>query len=76
MTLEAGLMKVVPIIVGIATLGAGYAEVRSTLSDVEATVEVHETEIKNSSEVIVRVDERTLAIQKQLDRIERALEKK
>ena len=55
----------------IATVVAGYVNLSRDIHDVQAVTEKHETYIEKDKEISIRVDERTLAIKEQLDRIEK-----
>jgi len=59
--------------VAVATVVAGYVNLSRDIDAVEQTTAEHEVYIEKDKEVSVRVDERTIAIKEQLDRIEKEI---
>ena len=59
--------------VAVATVVASYVNLSRDIDAVEKTTEEHEVYIEKDKEVSVRVDERTIAIKEQLDRIEKEI---
>ena len=59
--------------VAVATLVAGYTNLSRDIQEVQAVAEKHDVYIEKDKEISVRIDERTIAIKEQLDRIEQEI---
>jgi Na+-driven multidrug efflux pump len=59
--------------VAVATVVTGYVNLSRDIKEVQTVTEKHDIYIEKDKEISVRVDERTVAIKEQLDRIERKI---
>ena len=59
--------------VAVATVVTGYVNLSRDIQEVQTVAEKHDIYIEKDKEVSVRIDERTIAIKEQLDRIEKEI---
>lgn len=62
-------------LVVVAVAVTGYTNLTRDIAEVQLVQEKHDVYIEHDKEVSVRVDERTIAMKEQLDRIEKQVEK-